>query len=187
MTPPRRTPRDVTTDDPEIPASIPVAVRPRYAEVVRLTDAVCRETLDEDYARLARRAAEVLARKRPSPLLGGRVPGWACGIVYALGRVNFLFDKSFPPYLSAGDLCAKFGVSAATGASKAREVERVLKTGIMDPAWSVPAVLAQNPMAWLVQANGFIMDARDLPRDVQEELARAGVIPYVPDGDGEAP
>lgn len=167
----------------DVPTSVPVAVRPRFAEVVRLTDAVCREALDEDYARLARKAAEVMARKRPSPLLGGRAPGWACGIVYALGRVNFLFDKSFEPYLSAGDLCARFGVSAATGAAKAREVEHVLKTGVMDPRWSVPAVLAQNDMAWLVQVNGFVMDARDLPREAQEELVERGIIPWVHDGE----
>lgn len=167
----------------DVPASVPVAVRPRFAEVVRLTDAVCREALDEEYAWLARKAAEVMARKRPSPLLGGRPPGWACGIVYALGRVNFLFDRSFEPYLSAGDLCARFGVSAATGAARAREVEHVLKMGIMDPKWSVPAVLAQNSMAWLVQVNGLVVDARHLPREVQEELAERGIIPYVPADD----
>lgn len=185
MKQPRRAAPAPSVDDPGVPTSVPVAVRPRYADVVRLTDEVCREALDEDYARLARKAAEVMARKRPSPLLGGRVPGWACGIVYALGRVNFLFDRSFQPYLSAGDLCARFGVSAATGAAKAREVEHVLKTGVMDPRWSVPAVLAQNPMAWMIQINGIIVDARMLPRELQEELAEAGLIPGVPAGDGE--
>jgi hypothetical protein len=183
MKQPRRTAPAPSVDDPDVPTSVPVAVRPRFAEVVRLTDAVCRDALDEEYARLARKAAEVMARKRPSPLLGGRVPGWACGIVYALGRVNFLFDKSFDPYLSAGDLCARFGVSAATGAAKAREVEHVLKAGVMDPRWSVPAVMARNPMAWLVQVNGFVMDARDLPRKVQEDLVERGIIPYVHDGE----
>ena len=169
---------------PDVPRTVPVALRPRYAEVVRLTDAACREGLDEDYARLARRAAEALSRKRPSPLLGGRAPGWACGIVYALGRVNFLFDKSFPPYLSAGELAARFGVSAATAAAKAREVEHALKIRQMDPDWSVPAVLAQHPYAWMVQVNGMILDARQFPRELQEELAAAGIIPYVPDGEG---
>lgn len=171
---------------PDVPRTVPVALRKRYAEVVRLTDAACREALDEDYARLARRATEALSRKRPSPLLGGRAPGWACGIVYALGRVNFLFDKSFPPYLSAGELAALFGVSAATGAAKAREVEHALKMRMMDPDWCVPAVLAQHPLAWMVQVNGLIMDVRDFPRDVQQELADAGIIPYVPGEDGEA-
>lgn len=74
--PRRSTPRAPADDLHDVPASVPVAVRPRFAEVVRLTEAVCRDVLDEDYAQLARKAAEVMARKRPSPLLDGRAPWW---------------------------------------------------------------------------------------------------------------
>jgi hypothetical protein len=173
--------------DPDVPQSIPVALRPRFAEVVRLTDAACREGLDEEYAAMARKAAEALARKRPSPLLGGRAPGWACGIVYAIGRVNFLFDQSFQPYLSAAELCRLFGVSAATGASKASEVMRALRIrGQMDPDWTFPSLMGQNPMAWMIMIDGMILDARRLPLEIQEELVEMGLIPYVPDpGDVE--
>jgi len=38
----------------------------------------------------------------------------------------------------------------------------------------------QNPMAWMVQINGFIVDARHLKRDIQEEALRMGLIPYIP-------
>ena len=165
----------------EVPRSVPVAVRPRYAEVVRLTDAACRQGLNDEYAQMARRAAEVLSRKRPSPLLGGRAPGWACGIVYALGQVNFLFDKSSQPYLSSPELCGLFGVSAATGAAKAKEVRRVLKTRVMDPEWTLPSGMERNPMAWLISIDGILVDARTLPLAYQMALAEAGYIPYVPD------
>jgi hypothetical protein len=33
-----------------------------------------------------------------------------------------------------------------------------------------------------VDVNGFIVDARRLPREVQEALHRRGVIPFVPEG-----
>jgi Domain of unknown function (DUF6398) len=170
-----------TAAEVEVPRSVPVAVRSRYAEIVRLTDAACLQGLNQEYADLARRAAEVMSRKRPSPLLGGRALGWACGIVYALGQVNFLFDKSSAPHLSSGDLCALFGVSAATGAAKAKEVRRVLKTRVMDPDWTLPSLMDGNPMAWLVSIDGFLVDARTLPLAYQMALAEAGYIPYVPD------
>jgi hypothetical protein len=169
-----------TKDDVEVPRSVPVAVRSRYAEIIRLTDAACEQGLNPEYAQLARRAAEVMSRKRPSPLLGGRAPGWACGIVYALGQVNFLFDKSSAPYLSSGDLCALFGVSAATGAAKAKEVRRVLKTRMMDPEWTLPSEMDRNVMAWLVSIDGLLVDARRLPLAYQKALFEAGLIPYVP-------
>jgi hypothetical protein len=180
-------PPESAAPDVEVPRSVPVAVRPRYAEVVRLTDAACRQGLNEEYAQLARRAAEVLSRKRPSPLLGGRAPGWACGIVYALGQVNFLFDKSSEPYLSSAELSDLFGVSAATAAGKAKEVRRILKTRMMDPEWTLPSLMDQNPMAWLVSIDGILVDARSLPLAYQMALAEAGYIPYVPDPgeDGE--
>ena len=42
----------------------------------------------------------------------------------------------------------------------------------------------QNPLAWMIQVNGLIADARRLPREVQEEALRKGLIPYIP-GDRE--
>jgi len=67
-------------------------MRAKFDEIMALVGQVCEEYLDEEYAQLARYATAALARKRPSPLARGRVDIWACGIVYALGTVNFLFD-----------------------------------------------------------------------------------------------
>jgi hypothetical protein len=41
--------------------------------------------------------------------------------------------------------------------------------------------MEHNPMAWTVSVNGFIVDARSLPRPLQEEAYRKGLIPYLPD------
>ncbi len=184
--PPRRSASPgLPVPEADVPRTVPLAVRARYAEVTRLTDDACR-ALNDEYAQLARRAAEVLSRKRPSPLLGGRAPGWACGIVYALGQVNFLFDKSSSPYLSPAELCGLFGVSAATGGVKAKEVRTALKTRVMDPEWTLPSMLDRNPMAWFVMIDGLIVDARTLPLAYQKALADAGLIPCVPrPGEGE--
>jgi hypothetical protein len=37
-----------------------------------------------------------------------------------------------------------------------------------------------NPITWMVTVNGLIMDARSLPRPLQEEAYRKGLIPYIP-------
>jgi hypothetical protein len=50
----------------------------------------------------------------------------------------------------------------------------------MHPEWSLPSQLDKNPMAWLIQVNGLIVDARHVPRAVQEEAFRMGLIPYIP-------
>jgi len=46
-----------------------------------------------------------------------------------------------------------------------------------DVQWSRPSKMDENPMAWMVMVNGLIMDVRTLPREVQEEAYRKGLIP----------
>ena len=36
-------------------------------------------------------------------------------------------------------------------------------------------------MAWMIQVNGFLVDARFLKREIQEEALRQGLIPYIPE------
>jgi hypothetical protein len=51
--------------------SVPEAAQPRYNEITALTDALCREKLNDEYAQLCREMTAALARKRPPPLMGG--------------------------------------------------------------------------------------------------------------------
>ena len=121
-----------------------------------------------------------MARKRTVPFLSGRVEIWAAAIVYALGSINFLFDKSQEPHMSAAELCALFGVSTSTGAAKATELRKLFDIGFFDPEWCLPSKLDSNPLAWLISVNGLAMDARHAPREIQEEALRKGLIPYLP-------
>ncbi|MFP3709283.1 hypothetical protein SB783_35285 [Paraburkholderia sp. SIMBA_009] len=58
-----------------------------------------------------------------------------------------------------------------------------MKISQLDPRWSLPSQLARNPLAWLIEIDGLIVDARRIPRNLQEEAFRQGVIPFVPDED----
>lgn len=160
--------------------SVPTRMRPYYDALVSRTDAVCTAHLSDEYAQLCRRLAAALCRKRPSPVTSGRIESWACGVAYAIGWVNFLSDASQTPHMRMADLCKLFGVSAGTGAAKSAEIRRLFKMRQMDPAWYRPSKLDDNIMAWMISVNGFIVDARDAPREIQEEAARRGLIPYLP-------
>jgi hypothetical protein len=160
--------------------SVPLKMQPTYNEITAFTDAICRDHLNDEYAMLARKMAAALARKRPSPLERGRMDVWAAAIVYALGNVNFLFDKSQVPHLKADELADLFGVSQKTAANKARQIRDILKIGQADPKWWLLSRMDKNPLAWLVVINGLVVDARNLPREIQEELARRELIPFVP-------
>jgi len=166
---------------------IPLKLRPVFEGIGELTDAVCRKHLNQEYAELARDVAAALARKRPSPLLRGHLDTWACGIVYALGYVNFLFDSTQEPYLSAEQLCDAFGVSKSTGYGKSRDVRSALGMYQFDPRWCLPSLVDRNPYVWMIEMDGLIMDVRSLPRAIQEIAYRKGLIPYVPEPVEKAP
>ena len=42
-------------------------------------------------------------------------------------------------------------------------------------------LLASNPMAWMISVDGFIVDARMMPPEVQAEARRRGLIPNLPE------
>ena len=60
-------------------------------------------------------------------------------------------------------------------------IPKMLKISSMDPAWSLRSQMDKNPMAWMIQFNGFLVDARILKREFQEEALRMGLIPYIPE------
>ena len=150
-------------------------------EIAGLVDAFCREHLNEEYAELCHRLTGKLARKRPSPLVSGKPNSWACGIVRTIGWVNFLDDRSQQPHMKLTAIDKEFGVGESTGQGKSMLIRKTLKIRPMDPEWSLRSKMDQNPMAWMIQVNGYLVDARILKREIQEEALRKGLIPYIPE------
>src|ERR1700731_3593743 len=140
--------------------SVPKAMLPVYEKIVALTDDVCDRCLDPEYRAKARAMALALCRKRPSPLASGHPRTWACGIVYVLGRVNFLSDPSFSPYMTTAELCAAFEVGESTVHAKARAIEKALGTQPFDPQWTLPSLAEKNPLVWMGEVNGLLVGLR---------------------------
>jgi hypothetical protein len=154
---------------------------PVYEKIIGLTDAVCDRQLNCEYRDLARKMAAALSRKRPSPLASGAPRTWACGIVYVLGRINFLDDPSTSPHMTTAQLRTAFEVSESAVHAKARVIEKALRaTGRFDPQWTLPSLVDRNPLTWIASVNGMLVDLRNVPREIQKIAFEAGLIPYVP-------
>lgn len=148
--------------------------------IVGMTDQFCQEHLNEEYAVLCCKLADKLSRKRPSPLVRGRPTTWASGIVRTIGWVNFLDDRSQQPHMKLTAIDKAFVVGASTGQGKSMEIRRMLKIKPFDHEWTLPSRMDDNPMIWMVEVNGFPMDVRHAPREVQEIAFEKGLIPYMP-------
>jgi hypothetical protein len=149
-------------------------VQPAFEEIAGLVDAFCREHLNEEYAVLCGKLAEKLARKRPSPLVSGKPNTWACGIVRTIGWVNFLHDKSQMPSMRLTDIDAYFGIAESTGAAKLKAIRTLLRIHQFHHEWTLPSQMADNPMIWTLEVNGFLVDVRRDPREVQEIAFQKG-------------
>jgi uncharacterized protein DUF6398 len=161
---------------------VPKDMQARYDEITQLTDAFSKAYLNDEYASLCRQLTATLCRKRPSPLSQGKTPTWACGIIHALGTVNFLFDASQKPHVPSSQIASYFGLSSSTMQARSRQIRDLLDMYQFDPEWTLPSMVDKNPLIWMLEVNGFIIDVRHAPREIQEEAFRKGLIPYIPAG-----
>ncbi len=92
---------------------------------------------------------------------------------------------------TADELSRPFGLAPATASAKAAEIRRLVRLSPLDAQWLLPELIEDSPALWMISWNGFIVDARDLPPEIQREAAGMGLIPYAPAmkgaADGEEP
>ena len=166
---------------------IPGAAAAKFAAITALTDAFCEKHLNDEYRALIQRLLGTLARKRPSPLLSGKENVWAAAAVHAIGRTNFLDDPSQVPHCKSKVIFEFLGAGESTVIGKSKQIREALRMGPLSPEWTLPSRLADNPMVWMLQVNGLLMDIRDAPVEAQRVAYEKGLIPYIPaerDGTG---
>jgi len=163
-----------------LPEKIPKTMVDKFAAITALIDTFCTQHLNEEYRQMIHHAVGALARKRPSPLLRGKENVWAAAAIHAVGRINFLDDSSQTPHCKPKVIYTFFGIGESTGQNKSKEIRDMLKMGPMSPEWTLPSRLADNPMVWLLQVNGFMVDIRGMPIEVQRMAFEKGLIPFVP-------
>ena len=163
----------------DLMAEVPKAYAARFADLVQLTDAFCDAHLNAEYKNLCREMAVEVCQEG-SPVLQGKPEGWAAGLVQALGRVNFLDDPSQIPHMKSTEIAEGLGVSVATMQAKAKVIREGLNLMPFDADWSLPSRMDDNPLVWMLQVNGFLMDIRMAPREAQVAAYEKGLIPYIP-------
>ncbi len=145
-------------------------IEEKTQQLIGMTGSFCQQFLDEDYKQLCEKLVRKMSRKRAVPFLSGRMEIWAAAVVYALGSINFLFDKSFEPYATAEDICNYFGTSKSTTSQKSKVIRDLFKMGYYDPEFSTNHMKENSPFSNLAMINGLIVDKRHLAPEIQEML-----------------
>ena len=145
-------------------------------ELIRLTGEFCDLHLDQEYKQLAKKLILRIKRKRQVPFPRGRVNTWAAAVIYALGQINFLFDRSFEPYVAAADISKHFDASQSTVGQKAKLIRDMFDLCPWHPEFSIQTMQDSDPHKGKVMIDGFIVPIRLLPPEVQEELRKRGSV-----------
>jgi len=136
-------------------------VDPIKIQLIKLTSTFCEDRLDSEYSELCKKMIEKMARKRFVPFLSGKVEIWAASIIYAIGGINFLFDKSFQPYATPDDIATYFKVLKSTIGQKAKKIRDMFQLAHWDSEFATQKMLNSNPFSNLgITEDGFIVSLR---------------------------
>jgi hypothetical protein len=139
----------------------------RQQNILDLVREFCSKKLDEEYFELSERLVQKLGRKRNPPIATGQPQIWAAAIIHTLGTINFLFDKSFEPYISIEDINVYFGTKKSTTGNKSKQIRDLLKLDRWDNEFSIKRMQDSNPFANLVMVDGYIVPVGTLPEEYQ--------------------
>lgn len=145
-------------------------IKIKEKRLLELTNSFCKEKLNDDYYRLCEKLILKLGRKRDVPFKSGKLEIWAAAVVQAIGSINFLFDKSFEPYVTATEISEYFGTKKSSVSNKAKQIKDMFKMGYYDTEFSTQHMIGENPFNDMVMVNEFIVPLSSIPIDLQEKV-----------------
>lgn len=148
-------------------------IKQREEKLLEITGAFCVQKLDDDYFQLCEKLIKKLGRKRDVPFQRGKLEIWAAAVIHAIGSINFLFDKSFEPYMTADQISEYFGTKNSTVSNKAREIKDMFDIWHFSPEFSTQRMIELNPFNQMVMVDGFIVPIDTLPDDLQKMVKDA--------------
>src|SRR5699024_1650120 len=148
-------------------------IKERENMILELTNSFCSQKLDEDYRQLCEKLVKKMGRKHEVPFKRGQLDIWAAGVVYAIGSINFLFDKSFEPHATPNDINDFFGTNKSTVSGKARTIKKMFNLGHFDSEFSTGEMQSSNPMSQMVMVDGFMVPLDSLPEEYQQMVKQA--------------
>jgi hypothetical protein len=138
-------------------------------QLISLTAEFCEQHLGDEYEQLCEKLIRKMSRKRNVPYLSGRIEVWAAGVIYALGQINFLFDRSFEPYATHDDICNHFGTNKSTTSQKAKLIRDMFKMRYGNDEFLTERNKKDKPFGKSMMINGLILPIDLLESESHEE------------------
>lgn len=128
----------------------------RCKEITAHTDQFCADLLNEEYRDMCRLMAKNFCVKG-SPALEGDARKWAAAVVNAVGYVNFLGDKSFPPHYTRQELAKRLGYSLSTLKKYTDVLIQGFELAPFDLDFTLPSLMDNNPLLALISSPSVLL------------------------------
>ncbi|QTD38940.1 hypothetical protein JL193_06715 [Polaribacter batillariae] len=148
-------------------------IKEREKQLLELTGAFCIQKINQEYLELCEKLIKKMARKREVPFKRGKLEIWASAVIYAIGSINFLFDKSFEPYVSSKQICEYFNTKQTTVSSKARIIKEMFDLWHFSPEFSTQSMEKTNPFNNVVFVDDLIVPLDSLSEEMQQMVLDA--------------
>ena len=145
-------------------------INAKEKQLLDMVESFSEEYIDNEYVELCTNLVKKMGRKHDVPFKRGRIEIWASAVIYAVGQTNFLFDKSFEPYVTPDEICDYFKTKKSTVADKARKIRDMFNIGYYDEEFSTKHMKDSNPLKDLViNEHGLIVPKSMLYEEDEEE------------------
>lgn len=124
-------------------------------EITTLVEAFGMRHLDDELTGYALKLCDTLSRKRKLNIARGKKEIWAAAIIYVIARMNFLFDKASPCFLTTETICDYFGTKKTSSSNKASLIEKACDFGIAEPGYCSREI--SESLSFVQLPNGMIM------------------------------
>ena len=101
---------------------------------------------------------DLIGRKRSYVITGGTKEVWASAVVYVIARLNFLFDKASPNYLTADTICGHFATKKGTVSARAAEIEKACRILVGHEGLCKPEI--SDELTFVKLSNGMVLPKR---------------------------
>lgn len=142
-------------------------------QIIELASTFCDKKLNEEYRQLCIELIMTLGDMPAMPLLRGKEQIWAAAVVYTVGNLNFLFDKSSEPHIPSSDIFDHFETKNSTVSAKSRMICDMLDLHRLDNRFATQSMIAWNPLNTLVMVDDMIVPIESLPAEIQEMVRDA--------------
>ena len=148
-------------------------IQERQQEILDLIKEFCEKKIDQEHFELSKKVLEKLTKSKDVIFTTSKPQTWAAAVLHALGTINFLFDKSFEPYVSVGEINDFFDVKKTTLVNKSKQIRDLLKMKTWSKGFSTKAMAGNNPLENFIMIDGVIVPLDSLLEEYQIIIAKA--------------